>query len=164
MTQTRKKRQDEESLELKRGIAERFQQILEQKGETPSSLAKALDKGSTNFYVLSDPEKPNIPNIRLIVEIVEHFPELSMDWLIRGVGSPWETGSSSLAIKEFFKFDLMLNELSEMIEEKHTNKWIEHRASLMETYIYFIGEIKSHRSQNATVEELKTYIYKEFKK
>ncbi len=84
----------------------RFVQLMEIKNVNPSELA---DKWNVSKQQISNiTTGRNKIGIKILHKIIDFFPDLNLNWLIKGEGDIWE--------KEFNDLELRNNELLDKIE------------------------------------------------
>jgi transcriptional regulator with XRE-family HTH domain len=67
-------------------MKERLNRLIKIKGLTASSLADELSVQRSGIsHILNGRNKPSLD---LLQKILEHFPDISPDWLILGLGEP----------------------------------------------------------------------------
>ncbi len=71
----------------------RIRQLLEQKQLTPTQFADAIGVGRPVMsHILSERNKPSL---EVVQRIIEAFPDVSMPWLLKGVGEMLESDAKS---------------------------------------------------------------------
>lgn len=122
---------------IKVGIAERLAEVLEEKGENASSLAKKLNKPSSNIYGLVDKTRDHLPNVRLLIQIMEQFPNLSHTWFLTGVGPKWINDEIfEHCITKIETWQTFVDLIEELIPTDNEEKWKKYKRGL---YVSFHG-------------------------
>lgn len=74
---------------MKRGVKQRVMDLVEVKTESVSGFAKAINVAQTTLSEYLNNGK--IPSFKVVNGILEAFPDVSAEWLLRGKGSMYIT-------------------------------------------------------------------------
>jgi transcriptional regulator with XRE-family HTH domain len=71
-------------MEKKPTIADRLKEMVQVKGTNANRLAREVGGTTTKYYKLLEGE--SVPNMQTIKAILDLYPDISAEWLIRGEG------------------------------------------------------------------------------
>jgi transcriptional regulator with XRE-family HTH domain len=74
---------------MKRGVKQRVMDLVEDKTESVSGFAKAINVAQTTLSEYLNNGK--IPSFKVVNGILEAFPDVSAEWLLRGEGAMYKT-------------------------------------------------------------------------
>lgn len=74
---------------MKRGVKQRVMDLVEVKTESVCGFAKAINVAQTTLSEYLNNGK--IPSFKVVNGILEAFPDVSAEWLLRGEGSMYKT-------------------------------------------------------------------------
>ena len=107
---------------MKRGVKQRVMDLVEVKTESVSGFAKAINVAQTTLSEYLNNGK--IPSFKVVNGILEAFPDVSAEWLLRGEGPMHKTTelppvdvSSEESIEHSAEIARLVREKNELIEK-----------------------------------------------
>ena len=106
---------------MKRGVKQRVMDLAEIKTESISGFAKAINVAQTTLSEYLNNGK--VPSFKVVNGILEAFPDVSAEWLLRGEGSMYKTTelppvdvSSEESIEHSVEVARLVREKNELID------------------------------------------------
>lgn len=107
---------------MKRGVKQRVMDLVGVKTESVSGFAKAINVAQTTLSEYLNNGK--IPSFKVVNGILEAFPDVSAEWLLRGEGAMYKTTelppvdvSSEESIEHSAEIARLVREKNELIDE-----------------------------------------------
>ena len=141
---------------VKDGVADRLKEVLDERDENANSLAGLLNKANSNIYKLLDKKEKHLPNVRLIIEILNLWPEYSYRWFLTGHGPKFiKDEQYDHPLDDFTSVCKLVDQIDSLISAKKESKWKNYKNCLLSTFSKHMHQSGSDKDVYNAINSLK---------